>query len=87
MRWELEATESGTQLTLPHTLDEPTWAPKAAAGWHICLDVAERALAGHPMGRILAADAKKFGWERLNAGYAERFGVENTGWPEDLIGS
>ena len=87
LRWELEAIDSGTRLTLRHTLDEPTWAPKAAAGWHICLDVAERALAGHPIGRIAARDAKRFGWERLNASYAERFGVENTGWPEEIVGS
>ena len=53
--------------------------PKAAAGWHICLDVAERALDGHPIGRIAAADARRFGWERL--------GIENTGWPENIDGS
>jgi uncharacterized protein YndB with AHSA1/START domain len=87
LRWELEAIESGTRLTLRQTLDDPTWAPKVAAGWHICLDVAERALGGHPIGRLLAGDAKRFGWERLNAEYAERFGVENTGWPEDVVGS
>jgi hypothetical protein len=23
-----------------------------AAGWHVCFDVLERALAGHPIGRI-----------------------------------
>ena len=87
VRWELEPIESGTRLTLRHTLDDRTWLPKVAAGWHICLDVAERALAGHPIGRILARDAKRFGWERLNAEYSQRFGVEDTGWPEDIVGS
>lgn len=82
VRWELEPIESGTRLTLRHTVGDPTWLPKVAAGWHICLDVAERALAGQPLGRIVAAEAKRFGWERLNAEYAERFGVENTGWPD-----
>ncbi|HSF17997.1 MAG TPA: SRPBCC family protein [Vicinamibacteria bacterium] len=84
LRWELEPIESGTRLTLRQTLGDPTWLPKVAAGWHICLDVAERALDGHPVGRILAGEAKRFGWERLNAEYAQRFGVENTGWPEDI---
>lgn len=87
LRWELETIESGTRLTLRHTLDERSWLPKVAAGWHICLDVAERALAGSPIGRILALEAKRFGWERLNADYAELFGVENTGWPEQISGS
>lgn len=86
VRWELEAIESGkgTRLTLRQTLDDPTWLPKVAAGWHICLDVAERALEGHPIGRVVAGEAKRFGWERLNAEYAERFGVENTGWPAEI---
>ncbi len=87
VRWELEPIESGTRLTLRHTLDDRTWLPKVAAGWHICLDVADRALAGRPIGRIVAGDAKRFGWERLNAEYAQLFGVENTGWPEDTVAS
>lgn len=86
VRWELEAIESGTRLTLRHTVQDRTWLPKVAAGWHICLDVAERALDGHPIGRIVAGEAKRFGWERLNAEYAESFGVENTGWPEGFEG-
>jgi uncharacterized protein YndB with AHSA1/START domain len=84
LRWELEPIDSGTRLTLRHTLEDRTWLPKVAAGWHICIDVAERALDGHPMGRIVGEDAKRFAWERLNASYAERFGVENTGWPASI---
>lgn len=87
VRWELEATDAGTRLTLRHTLDDATWAPKSAAGWHMALDVAERALDGHPMGRIAGRDARDFGWEKLNAEYCERFGIENTGWPEEVVGS
>ncbi len=35
-----------------------------AAGWHICFDVLERLLAGEPIGRIVGADAMKFGgWQ------------------------
>jgi uncharacterized protein YndB with AHSA1/START domain len=87
LRWELEPIETGTRLTLRHTLQDATWTPKVAAGWHTCLDVMERALAGAPIGRIVAAEAKRFGWERLNAEYAERFGVENTGWPDQIPAS
>ena len=84
VRWELRPIENGTRLTLHHTVQDRTWAPKVAAGWHICLDVMERAIDGRAIGRIVAAEAKAFGWERLNADYAEKFGVENTGWPEQV---
>jgi uncharacterized protein YndB with AHSA1/START domain len=85
LRWELQPTANGTRLTLRHLLEQDgTWAPKIAAGWHICLDVMEHALDGRPIGRIVASEARQFGWERLNAEYAERFGVENTGWPEGI---
>ncbi|MCI0573263.1 MAG: SRPBCC family protein [Myxococcaceae bacterium] len=84
LRWELEPTEAGTRLTLHHTLDDRAWLPKVAAGWHICLDVAERALADQPIGRIVAGDARSFGWERLNDEYARQFGIESTGWPEGI---
>jgi hypothetical protein len=53
-----------------------------AAGWHVCLDVLDRQLAGHPIGRIVGADAMKFGgWQRLHAEYATQFGVEMPNWP------
>jgi uncharacterized protein YndB with AHSA1/START domain len=70
LRWELEATASGTRLTLLHTMDDREWLPKTTAGWHICLDVAELYLAGTPIGRIVGEDAKKLGWEELNAAYS-----------------
>jgi hypothetical protein len=52
-----------------------------AAGSHICFDVLEQLLAGQPIGRIVGAEALKFGvWQRLNAEYARQFGVD-PGWP------
>lgn len=75
LRWELTPTPTGTRLTLSHTVTDRSWLAKVGAGWHICLDVAERWLAGAPLGRIVANDAKRHGWESLNAAYAERFGV------------
>ncbi|HEV3484474.1 MAG TPA: hypothetical protein VG106_03635, partial [Vicinamibacterales bacterium] len=71
----------GTRLTLWHNIDRGFIA-MGAAGWHICLDVLDRLLAGQPIGRIVGANALKFGgWQRLNAEYATQFGVETRGWP------
>jgi len=75
IRWELEALGGGTRLTLWHGIDRRfiSWG---AAGWHICLDVLQRLLAGEPIGRIAGAEAMNFDWQRLNAEYAKQFGVE-----------
>ena len=79
LRWELEPIPGGTRLTLRHTLEDRSWAAKVVAGWHICLDVAERFLAGRPIGRIVGDDARRYGWERLHNLYAERLGLERSG--------
>ena len=81
LRWELEPLGGGgTRLTLWHNIDRG-FISMGAAGWHICFDVLERLLAGEPIGRIAGAEAMKFdGWQRLNAEYAKRFGVETPGW-------
>lgn len=53
-----------------------------AAGWHICFDVHEQLLAGDPIGRMVGAEAMKFGgWQRLNAEYARQFGIETSNRP------
>jgi uncharacterized protein YndB with AHSA1/START domain len=81
LRWELEPHGDGTRLTLWHAIDR-RYISMGAAGWHICLDVLDRLLAGEPIGRIVGADALKFGgWQRLNAEYARQFGVETPAWP------
>ena len=81
IRWKLEARGGGTRLTLWHNIDR-RFISMGAAGWHICLDVLERLLAGKPPGRIVGMDAMKFaGWQRLNAEYAKQFGVEIPSWP------
>jgi uncharacterized protein YndB with AHSA1/START domain len=80
IRWELEALNGGTRLTLWHTIDR-RFISMGAAGWHICFDVLDRLLGGAPIGRIVAGDAMKFGgWQRLNAEYARQFGVEPPSW-------
>jgi uncharacterized protein YndB with AHSA1/START domain len=75
VRWELAASGSGTRLTLRHTLAEKDWLPKVTAGWHICLDVAERLLDGDPVGPIRGRDALDHGWTELRDAYAERLGI------------
>jgi uncharacterized protein YndB with AHSA1/START domain len=80
IRWELEPLANGTRLTLWHNIDRG-FASMGAAGWHICFDVLDRFLAGHPIGRIVADDAMKFDWQRLHAEYATQFGIESPNWP------
>jgi uncharacterized protein YndB with AHSA1/START domain len=80
IRWQLEPLSGGTRLTLWHNIDRG-FISMGAAGWHICLDVLERLLADDPIGRIVAGDAMKFGWPRLNTEYAKQFGVEAQSWP------
>jgi uncharacterized protein YndB with AHSA1/START domain len=76
IRWELEPLGAGgTRLTLWHNIDRG-FISMGAAGWHICFDVLERLLANRPIGRIVGAEAMRFGgWQRLNAEYARQFGV------------
>ena len=80
IRWELEPFGGGTRLTLWHNIDRG-FVSMGAAGWHICLDVLDRLVAGNPIGRIVGGDAMKFGWPRLNTEYAQRFGIEPPSWP------
>jgi uncharacterized protein YndB with AHSA1/START domain len=81
IRWELEALGGGTRLTLWTNIHR-RFIAMGAAGWHICFDVLERLLAGKPIGRIVGAEAMKFGgWQQLNAEYAKQFGIETPNWP------
>jgi uncharacterized protein YndB with AHSA1/START domain len=75
MRWELEPLGQGSRLTLWHNIDR-RYISLGAAGWHICLDVLDRLLAGDPIGRIVGGEAMKFDWPRLNTEYAAQFGLE-----------
>jgi uncharacterized protein YndB with AHSA1/START domain len=82
IRWELAPLGGGsTRLTLWHNIDR-RYISMGAAGWHICLDVLDRLLAGQPVGRIVGPEVMKFGgWQRLNAEYARQFGVERPVGP------
>jgi uncharacterized protein YndB with AHSA1/START domain len=81
IRWELEASGSGTRLTLWAKIDR-RFISMGAAGWHISFDVLDHLLSGTPIRRIAGGDATKFdGWQRLNAEYAEQFGTKAPKWP------
>jgi uncharacterized protein YndB with AHSA1/START domain len=76
VRWELEPHDGGTRLKLWHNIDR-RYIAMGAAGWHICLDVLDRALAGEPIGRTVGPEVMKLaGWQRLHAEYAKQFGVQ-----------
>jgi uncharacterized protein YndB with AHSA1/START domain len=80
MRWELEPLGAGTRLTLWHNIARD-YIAMGAAGWHVCLDVLDRQLAGEPIGRIVGPDAMKLdGWQRLHLEYASQLGVEVPAW-------
>jgi uncharacterized protein YndB with AHSA1/START domain len=86
LRWELEARDGGTRLTLWHNIDR-RYIAMGAAGWHICFDVLDRLLGGAPIGRIVAGEAMRFGWPRLNAEYAQQFGIEMPSSPPPVAQS
>lgn len=82
MRWELEGLNEGTRLTLWTNIGRP-YIAMGAAGWHICLDVLDHLLSEDPIGRMVGADAMKFGgWQRLHAEYAKQFGIKAPDWKE-----
>jgi uncharacterized protein YndB with AHSA1/START domain len=84
LRWELEPLDSGTRLTLWAKIDR-RFVAWGAAGWHICFDVLDHLLSETPIGRIVAGEAFRFGFERLSAEYAQQFGVAVIKVPEKLI--
>ena len=81
MRWQLEAIDGGTRLTLWTNIGH-RFISMGAAGWHICFDVLDRLLSGTPIGRMAGAEVMKFdGWQRLHKEYARQFGIEPPKWP------
>jgi uncharacterized protein YndB with AHSA1/START domain len=69
LRFELEPDRDGTRLVFTHELPRPD-AAKVAAGWELCLDDLEAALAGESR-----AELPEGRWSELHEAYAQRFGV------------
>ena len=78
LRFELEPDGDGTKLTFTHELPRPDTA-KVAAGWQLCLDDLELALAGEPR-----AEFPEGRWVELHEEYAEQFGVSPESGREAL---
>jgi uncharacterized protein YndB with AHSA1/START domain len=78
LRWELTPTATGCRLVLRHTLGDRDLVPKVAAGWHLCLDVAERLLDGAPIGPIRGQASKAYGWDELREAYGSTLGIAST---------
>ena len=74
LRWELAAIGAGTRLTLRHRVGSRADLARAAAGWHLCLDVLDRLLGGDPVAPIRGRDALDQGWTELHDRSAVRLG-------------
>jgi uncharacterized protein YndB with AHSA1/START domain len=69
LRFELEPDGDGTKLVFTHELPRSESA-KVAAGWQLCLDDLELALAETPR-----SEFPEGRWVELHEAYAEQFGV------------
>lgn len=70
LRWELAADGGGTRLTLRHQVSDRDDLARAAAGWHLCFDVAEHLLDGEPVPPIRGQEALAHGWTTLHDQYS-----------------
>jgi uncharacterized protein YndB with AHSA1/START domain len=75
LRWSVEATGRGSRLTLEHTMKERSSVPQMAAGWHLCLVVADSLLDGEPIAPIRGTEALNYGWNELNEAYAKALDI------------
>lgn len=86
LSWELEPSETGTKLTLHHTVENPEWITPSAAGWHMCLDFAEFLLDGYALGPVVGEAAIKYGWQKLADHYAKVLGITTPVEVPDVFG-
>ena len=75
LAWTITTIGSSSRLALHQTLADATMASANAAGWHLCLDVAESVVDGHPIPPMRGMEAMEHGWSELNVRYATALGV------------
>jgi uncharacterized protein YndB with AHSA1/START domain len=75
LAWNITTIGSASRLTLHQTLADERMASANAAGWHLCLEVAESVLTGSPIPPMRGMEALEHGWHELNEGYATALGV------------
>lgn len=71
LRFELQATGTGTLLTFVDTLSELGKASRDAAGWHSCLDLLAADLDREPV-----PWGPRERWQEVHQAYVDRFGPE-----------
>jgi uncharacterized protein YndB with AHSA1/START domain len=71
----LAAHEQGCLLTLEHSFEDRFKAARDGAGWHLCLCSLGARLDGRPVAERTEGSDLPAGWEELNAGYQQRFGI------------
>jgi len=64
-----EVTRAVAPELLRHAVDDPDWLPKLAAGWHLCLVVADGLMAGRDMPSMAGERAMDHGWQDLHDAY------------------
>jgi uncharacterized protein YndB with AHSA1/START domain len=69
LRFELRPLDGGTELTFTDTFTELGKAARDGAGWHVCLDLLERAVDGE--GTATAAP-----WPQVHPHYVAAFGPQ-----------
>jgi uncharacterized protein YndB with AHSA1/START domain len=80
IRLEIVPRQSGCTLILTDTLEELGKAARDGAGWHTCLDMLERDLAG-----LAPQSDSSERWSEVHPGYVEKFGqAASTIGPPDL---
>ena len=78
LTWALRPQGTGTLLTLRHETKTPEHLSSFAAGWHICIAVAERLMDGRPIGRVVGQKAMEFGWAKLNEQYGVKLSMHSV---------
>ncbi len=71
LRFELEAIDAGTRLTLTVVFDELGKAARDAAGWHVCLDVL-----GHRLAETEPPWDGRAHWDVVHLRYVAAFGPD-----------
>jgi uncharacterized protein YndB with AHSA1/START domain len=81
IRLEIVPSEAGCTLTLFDTIDDLGKGARDGAGWHVCLEALEHALAGNDPPQTVGER-----WQEVHAGYVEKFGPEaaTLGPPEGM---
>ena len=75
LAWHITTIDAASRLTLHQTMADETMASANAAGWHLCLEVAESVIRGSAIPPIRGMDAMDHGWRELNERYATALGV------------